>query len=52
MAVSFEEWAQHYGYDPQSEQAREDYQRYLEEAEFAASLHHGITDADDQEPQQ
>ena len=38
MAVSFEKWCKHYDYDPESELAAQDYQRYLEEAEFAESL--------------
>ena len=31
MAATYQEWCRHYGYDPQSEQAREDYRRYQEE---------------------
>lgn len=31
MAKSYQEWCQHYGYDPDSAQARADYKRYLDE---------------------
>lgn len=31
MPASFKEWAEHYGYDPDSEDAEVDYQRYLDE---------------------
>ena len=31
MPASFKEWAEHYGYDPNSEDAEVDYQRYLDE---------------------
>ncbi|OOC08865.1 hypothetical protein [Thioalkalivibrio halophilus] len=31
MPASFAQWAEHYGYDPNSEDAEVDYQRYLDE---------------------
>ena len=38
MAILFETWCEHYGYDPESERAAEDWGRYLIEREFAESL--------------
>lgn len=43
MTATFAEWCEHYGYDRESQQAREDYERYRAEAEFAASLVGGGT---------
>ena len=47
MAITYEQWADHYGYDPESERAAQDWERYLIEREFAESLF-ADADADDQ----
>ena len=38
MPASFAQWAEHYGYDPNSEDAEVDYQRYLDELEALESI--------------
>lgn len=47
MAVTYYEWCNHYGYDPESEQARDDWERYQRERQFAESL---FADANQPEP--
>ena len=36
--MTYEEWCEHYDYDPTSEQAAEEWGQYLIEREFAESL--------------
>ena len=51
MAILFEAWCEHYEYDPESEQARDDWERYREEKALFESIE--SDDQDDQlEPQQ
>ena len=45
MAITYEQWADHYGYEPESEQAAQDWELYQQERQFAESL---FADADDQ----
>lgn len=35
---TFEEWSQHYSYDPTSKEAKADYRRYQEQLAFFQSL--------------
>ncbi|WP_156774628.1 hypothetical protein [Alkalilimnicola ehrlichii] len=39
--TDFVRWCQHYGYNPDTEQARADYQRYLDNLEMVAALFSG-----------